>query len=315
MKLGIGIGDFSWPVKTDELGPAIARIAVTADEVGIDSLWVMDHFFQIRMSGLPPESPMFEAYATLGFLAGQTRRIKLGTIVTSVAYRHPGVLVKSVTALDVLSGGRMYFGVGAGAPWNVQPAGPGTAFEAEGLGIPFPSLAERFERLEEVLQIAHQMWRGDESPYEGRHYQLVRPLNSPTSVQRPHPPILIGGSGERKTLRLVAQYADACNLFDLPGTQFADNIAGKLRVLREHCAAVGRDYAEIEKTVSGHFELGEDRQASLRDLLAHLRELAAQGIDTAIVNPPGPWDDAALEALASILPDVHAIEPRREPAR
>jgi alkanesulfonate monooxygenase SsuD/methylene tetrahydromethanopterin reductase-like flavin-dependent oxidoreductase (luciferase family) len=129
-------------------------------------------------------------------------------------------------------------------------------------------------------------------------------------VQRPHPPILIGGSGERKTLRLVAQYADACNLFDLPGTQFADNIAGKLRVLREHCAAVGRDYAEIQKTVSGNFDPGEDRRAALRDLLGHLRELAALGIDTAIVNPPGPWDDATLEALASILPDVHAIEPR-----
>ncbi len=247
MKLGIGIGNFSWPVTTGELGSVISRIAVTADEAGFDSLWVMDHFFQIRLTGLPPESPMFEAYATLGFLAGQTRRIRLGTIVTSVAYRHPGVLVKSVTSLDVLSGGRVFFGVGAGAPWNVPQAGPGTAFEAEGLGIPFPSLAERFERLEELLQIAHQMWRGDERPYEGQHYQLVRPLNSPNSVQRPHPPILIGGSGERKTLRLVARYADACNLFDLPGTEFADNITGKLRVLREHCAAAGRDYTEIEK--------------------------------------------------------------------
>jgi F420-dependent oxidoreductase-like protein len=310
MKLGIGIGNFSWPVTTDEIGSVISRIAVTADEAGFDSLWVMDHFFQIRLTGLPPESPMFEAYATLGFLAGQTRRIRLGTIVTSVAYRHPGVLVKSVTSLDVLSGGRVFFGVGAGAPWNVAPAGPGTAFEAEGLGIPFPSLAERFERLEELLQIAHQMWRGDEKPYQGRHYQLVRPLNSPNSVQRPHPPILIGGSGERKTLRLVARYADACNLFDLPGTEFADNIAGKLRVLREHCEAAGRDYAEIEKTVSSNFDLGEDRQAGLGDLLAHLRELAALGIGTVLVAPRHPWDDATLEALASILPDVHAIEPR-----
>jgi hypothetical protein len=160
-------------------------------------------------------------------------------------------------------GGRVFFGVGAGAPWNVAPAGPGTAFEAEGLGIPFPSLAERFERLEELLQIAHQMWRGDEKPYQGRHYQLVRPLNSPNSVQRPHPPILIGGSGERKTLRLVARYADACNLFDLPGAEFADNIAGKLRVLREHCETAGRDYAEIEKTVSSNFDLGKTgRRAS-----------------------------------------------------
>src|SRR6202050_5371130 len=147
MKIGIGIGNFSWPVTTDEIGSVISRIAVTADQAGFDSLWVMDHFFQVRPTGLPPESPMFEAYATLAFLAGQTRRIRLGTIVTSVAYRHPGVLVKSVTSLDVLSGGRVFFGVGAGAPWNVAPAGPGTAFEAEGLGIPFPSLAARVERL------------------------------------------------------------------------------------------------------------------------------------------------------------------------
>jgi len=218
MKLGISISTFPWPA--EEIGPEVSRIATAADEAGVDSLWVMDHFFQIRLTGLPPESPMPEAYATLAFLGGLTRRIKLGTLVTSVAYRHPGVLVKAVTTLDVMTGGRAIFGVGAGAPWNIAPAGPGTAFEAEGLGIPFPSLAERFERLEELLQIAHQMWRGDESPYQGRHYQLVRPLNSPNSVQRPHPPILIGGSGERKTLRMVAQYADACNLFDIQGSRF-----------------------------------------------------------------------------------------------
>jgi len=162
-----------------------------------------------------------------------------------------------VTSLDVLTGGRVIFGVGAGAPWNIAPAGPGTAFEAEGLGIPFPSLAERFERLEEVLQIAHQMWRGDESPYQGRHYQLVRPLNSPNSLQRPHPPILIGGSGERKTLRLVARYADACNLFDVQNSQFRDNLEHKLAVLRHHCDQAGRDFATIEKTVTSRFDLGD----------------------------------------------------------
>src|ERR1700741_5279333 len=173
MKLGIVFGDFSWPVPASELGGMISRLGRQADEAGVDSLGGMDHFFQIRLTGLPPESPMPEAYATLAFLGGLTRRIKLGTLVTSVAYRHPGVLVKAVTTLDVMTGGRAIFGVGAGAPWNIAPAGPGTAFEAEGLGIPFPSLAERFERLEELLQIAHQMWRGDESPYQGRHYQLV----------------------------------------------------------------------------------------------------------------------------------------------
>ena len=307
MKLGISIANFAWPVPTAELGPTVSRIARLADDAGIDSLWVMDHFFQIRITGLPPESPMPEAYATLAYLGGLTQRIRLGALVTSVAYRHPGVLIKAVTALDVMSRGRVIFGVGAGAPWNVQPTGPGTAFEAEGLGIPFPSLAERFERLEEVLQIAHQMWRGDETPYEGRHYQMVRPLNSPNSVQRPHPPIMIGGSGEQKTLRLVAQYADACNLFDLPGTQFRDNLEHKLSVLRDHCKDVGRDYAEIEKTTATNFDLGADREAGLAGLLAHLRELAALGIDHVLMSPPGPWDEETLEAIASILPEVHAL--------
>ena len=313
MKLGISVSTFPWPA--EEIGPEVSRIATAADEAGVDSLWVMDHFFQIRLTGLPPESPMPEAYATLAFLGGLTRRIKLGTLVTSVAYRHPGVLVKAVTTLDVMTGGRAIFGVGAGAPWNIAPAGPGPdmsrVFEAEGLGIPFPSLAERFERLEELLQIAHQMWRGDESPYQGRHYQLVRPLNSPNSVQRPHPPILIGGSGERKTLRMVAQYADACNLFDIQGSQFRDDLTRKLGVLREHCTQVGRDFAEIEKTVATSFDLGEDPKAGALALLAHLRELAEAGISHALVAPEGPWDEARFDAVAAILPDVHAIEPDR----
>jgi F420-dependent oxidoreductase-like protein len=308
MQLGIGITTFPWPA--EEIGPAVARIATAADEAGVDSLWVMDHFFQIRLSGLPPESPMPEAYATLAFLGGLTRRIRLGTLVTSVAYRHPGVLVKTVTSLDVLTGGRVIFGVGAGAPWNIAPAGPGTPFEGEGLGIPFPSLAERFERLEELLQIALQMWRGDESPYQGRHYQLVRPLNSPNSLQRPHPPILIGGSGERKTLRLVAQYADACNLFDVQNSEFRDNLEHKLDVLRGHCEQIGRDFATIEKTVTTSFDLGEDPRAGATELLAHLRELAEAGIDHALVSPRRSWDEATFEAIAAILPEVRAIEPK-----
>ena len=200
--------------------------------------------------------------------------------------------------------------VGAGAPWNIAPAGPGTAFEAEGLGIPFPSLAERFERLEELLQIAHQMWRGDDSPYAGKHYQLVRPLNSPNSLQRPHPPILIGGSGEQKTLRLVARYGDACNLFDMRNTSFDDDLEHKLRVLRQHCAEAGRASAEISKTVTTAFDLGEDRQAGLTDLLDHVRELAALGIDHVLLSPRRSWDQATLDAIVSILPAIHALEPR-----
>jgi F420-dependent oxidoreductase-like protein len=305
VKLGIGIVQFDWAA--EEIGPRVTEIARAADEAGFDSLWVMDHFFQIRLSGLPPTSPMLEAYGTLGYLGGHTRRIKLGTLVTSVSYRHPGVLLKTVTTLDVLTGGRMYLGIGAGAPWNVEPQGPGTTFEAEGLGIPFTSLAERFERLEEILRIAHQMWRGDEEPFEGKHYRLARPLNSPNSLQRPHPPILIGGGGERKTLRLVARYADACNLFDRPGAEFAGDIEHKLRILGEHCDAVGRDFAEIEKTVTSGPDLGDDPRAGAEVLLEHLRELAALGIDHALVSPVGGWDRARLDAVAAILPAVHAI--------
>jgi F420-dependent oxidoreductase-like protein len=301
MKIGIGITHFPWPA--EQIGPMVTRLAQTADQAGFDSLWVMDHFFQIRLSGLPPESPMPEAYATLAFLGGLTRRIRLGTLVTSVAYRHPGVLIKAVTSLDVLTGGRVIFGVGAGAPWNVAPAGPGTTFEAEGLGIPFPSLAERFERLEELLQIAHQMWRGDESPYDGRHYRLVRPLNSPNSLQRPHPPILIGGSGERKTLRLVARYADACNLFD----RGADDLGRKLAVLKAHCEAAGRDETEIEKTVATSFRPADLAGGGLAALHDHLRELAALGLDHVLLTPDQAWDEATLEAIASIVPQVHAI--------
>jgi F420-dependent oxidoreductase-like protein len=300
MKIGISVSDFSWPDAGAEIGPNVAAIARTADGAGIDSIWTMDHFFQIPVTGNPPEAPMPEAYATLAFVAGMTRRIRLGTLVTAVPYRHPGALIKAVTTLDVLTGGRMVLGVGAGAPFEV-PEGQG---EAWSLGIPYPSLAERFERLEEVLQIAHHMWSGDERPYEGRHYRLGRPLNSPNAVQRPHPPILVGGRGERKTLRLVARYADACNLFDIPGSGYEDSIPHKLEVLREHCRRVGRDYGEIEKTTATVFE----RERGMEPLVAHLRELAAMGIDQAIVSPRGPWDVRTLEALAAVVPEVHAIQ-------
>jgi F420-dependent oxidoreductase-like protein len=306
MKLGIGVANFSWPGPPAEIGPNVARIARTADEAGLDSIWTMDHFFQIRLSGLPPEAPMLEAYAALAFIAGHTRRIRLGTLVTSVAYRHPGVLVKAVTSLDVLSGGRMIFGVGAGfagPPPTAAVPEVREVHEVEGLGIPFGSLAERFERLEELLRIAHQMWRGDEEPFAGQHYRLARPLNSPNSLQRPHPPILIGGGGERKTLRLVARYADACNLFPGPG------LPAKLEVLRRHCEAEGRDYAEIEKTTALVVERGEDPRAGASRLLEQLREVAAVGVDHVIVYPefPHPWDDESLDALASIVPEAHGI--------
>jgi F420-dependent oxidoreductase-like protein len=304
MKIGISMSGFPMATKAVQIGPLLSRSARRADQAGFDSLWTMDHFFQIPITGQPPEAPLLEAYAVLAFLAAKTQRIRLGTMVTCVAYRHPGVLIKAVTSIDVLSGGRVIFGVGAGAPFNELPPGRSPRdFEAYGLGIPFPPLAERFERLEEVVQIALQMWRGDQAPWEGTHYQLLRPLNSPNTLQHPHPPILIAGSGERKTLRLVARYGDMCNLFDLPGTGFADDLKHKLDVLRSHCEDAGRDYDAIEKTVSTFVEPDEDRAR----VLDHLTELAALGISHAVVSPGRPWDEAALDRVAAMVPDVHAI--------
>jgi F420-dependent oxidoreductase-like protein len=304
MKLGLSLGDF--PLGTDpaRIGPLLSRLARRADEAGFDSLWTMDHFFQIPVSGQPPQAPLLEAYAVLAFLAAETRHVTLGAMVTSVAYRHPGALIKAVTSIDVLSGGRVIFGVGAGAPFSELPPGRDPRdSEIHGLGLPFPPLAERFERLAEVVEIALRMWSGDESPYDGAHYQLLRPLNSPSTLQRPHPPILIAGSGERKTLRLVARHADLCNLFDLPGTGFADNLRHKLDVLRAHCADAGRDYHAIEKTVTTFIDTAADPAA----LLAHLTGLAALGIDHAVVSPGRPWDEPALDWLSALVKDIHAI--------
>ena len=231
MKIGLQIPDFSTPRGPERLGAELATVARTADDAGFEYIAVMDHFFQIPAVG-PAENEMLEGYTTLGYLAACTRRAALLTVITGVHYREPGILAKIVTTLDVLSNGRAWLGVGAG--WNEE--------ESRGLGVPFPPVAERFERLEETLQICLQMWHGDEQPYQGKHYTLERPLNSPQSMTRPHPPIMIGGGGEKKTLRMVAQYADACNLFA------GRDEARKLDVLRQHCEAVGRDYDTIYKT-------------------------------------------------------------------
>jgi F420-dependent oxidoreductase-like protein len=231
VRVGIQIPSFTYPGGQEQIAPTFARIARDADQAGLASLWVMDHFFQIRGVGAA-EEPMLEGYSALSYAAAITERITLGTMVTGVVYRYPGILIKTVTTLDVLSGGRAWFGVGAA--WNAE--------ESAGLGVPFPPVAERFERLEETLRIAKQMWAGDESPFAGKHYNLERPLNSPPAVSRPHPRILVGGGGEKKTLRLVAKYADATNQFDTP------ELPHKLDVLREHCAREGRPYGDIEKT-------------------------------------------------------------------
>ncbi len=234
MKIGLQISRFTWPGGDAQIGAHLAEIARTADDCGFDSLWVMDHFWQIPNIG-PASEPMLEAYSALSYMAALTKRARLGTLVTGVVYRHPGILAKTVTTLDVLSGGRAYLGIGAA--WNQA--------ESRGLGIPFPATRERFERLEEALQIMRLMWSDNPAPYIGKHYQLEETLNRPQALTRPHPPILIGGGGEKKTLRLVARYADACNLFAM-GTEAVQR---KLDILKQHCQDVQRPYEEIEKTV------------------------------------------------------------------
>jgi F420-dependent oxidoreductase-like protein len=297
MRLGLQVPNYTWPNGQSQLGKTFGEIAERADKSGLYSFWVMDHFFQIGFAG-PPENEMLEGWEALAFAAGKTSRIKLGTMVTGVTYRHPGILVKTATTLDVLSQGRAYFGIGAA--WNED--------EHKGLGVPFPPLAERFERLEETLQIAIQMWAGDEKPFNGKHYQLARPLNSPQSVQRPHPPILIGGTGERKTLRLVAQYGDACNIFARMGKEALQH---KLNVLREHCQAVGRPYEQIEKTTLDSIMLTRDgRNGSITPAAAveSFAELASMGIDQAIFSLRNVTDPEVFDLLATeVIPQVNKI--------
>ena len=293
MKLGLQIPDFTWPGGPAQLGPTLATIARTADDAGFDSIGVMDHFFQIGRVG-PPEHEMLEAYTTLGFLAAHTKRAKLMTFVTGVHYRHPGILAKIVTTLDVLSGGRAWLGIGAG--WNEE--------ESRGLGVPFPPLKERFEMLEETLEICLQMWSGDEKPFHGKHHQLDRPLNSPQSLSRPHPGILIGGSGEQKTLRLVARFADACNLWPTP------EIPRKLEILREHCKAVGRDYDAILKTSMFSFDVGEKGE-KVDELIGRLHWLAGMGIQTVIGSVRDVSHIKPLEILGErVVPAIANLEPQ-----
>jgi F420-dependent oxidoreductase-like protein len=290
VKIGLQIPDFTSPGGQASLGKDLATVARTADDAGFEFVSVMDHFFQIPVIG-PAEREMLEAYTTLGYLAACTSRAKLLTLVTGVVYRHPGILAKIVTTLDVLSGGRAWLGVGAA--WNEE--------EARGLGIPFPPVAERFERLEETLQICLQMWRGDDRPYHGKHYQLGRPLNSPQAISSPHPPILIGGSGERKTLRFVARYAQACNLFPSP------DLGRKLDVLRAHCDAEGRDYDGIEKTCYFPFDVGEKGEKA-GEVVDQLGNLAQQGFQAAIGMVADVWRVTPLETIgADVIPAVASL--------
>jgi F420-dependent oxidoreductase-like protein len=279
MKISLQIGRFDWPGNPENTGETLAEIAKTTDRNGFSSLFVMDHFYQLEPMVGKADDPMLEAYNTLGFLAGKTKNVKLGTLVTGNLYRNPGLLIKAVSTLDVLSKGRSYLGIGTG--WYER--------EAEGLGFTFPDWNELFERLEETLKIAKQMFSGDRSPFNGKYYKLSEPINSPQTISKPHPPILIGGEGERKTLYLVSKYGDACNFF-----AFGDNekIKHKLKVLKKHCDKLGRPFNEIEKTA---FTMAFFGPGSINPDM--------------VINSCKGLSAAGIEHLIFVLPKVHEITP------
>jgi F420-dependent oxidoreductase-like protein len=298
MKVGLQIDTFTWPGGPEAIAPTLAEIVRDADDMGFDSIWVMDHFFQIRGVGRP-EEPMLEGMTALGFMAAHSQRARLGLMVGGVHYRHPGLWVKATTTLDVLTGGRAWLGIGAA--WNAE--------ESHGLAFPFPPLGVRFELLEETLRIAHAMWqgeRGSEGTFEGRHYHADRLLNSPQSISRPRVPIMVGGGGERKTLRLVAQYADACNVFGGP-----ENIARKYAILDAHCKAVGRDPREIERSTLQGVRLGppgNPRTESPQQVVDRFAELNDAGADHVIFDLKDVHVPAYREAVGrDIIPALHAL--------
>jgi F420-dependent oxidoreductase-like protein len=287
MHFGFSFVQFNWPGGPAELAGRLATSAGILDEAGAETLWFMDHFFQIDPVG-PAEQPMLEGYTALGYLAGQTRRANLGLLVTGITYRYPGILAKTLTTLDVLSGGRATLGIGAA--WYER--------EHLGLGVPFPPVAERFERLEETLQICLQMWAGKVAPYEGRHYRLAETLSQPLPLTQPRPRILIGGGGERKTLLLVARYADACNLFP----QSPEIVSGKLDVLRRHCESEGRDYDSIAKTIL--FMAPGLEGGAVRDALVPYRALGVEAVYFPVVGDPVTYAERFAAEVAPKLQDL-----------
>jgi F420-dependent oxidoreductase-like protein len=282
MRVSLNITNYSWPGGTAALGPELAGVVRAADAAGIDTVWVSDHLIQADPTATP-DSEMLEASTVLGFLAAQTERVRLGAMVSAVTYRAPSLLIKAITTLDVLSGGRAWLGLGAGYLDD----------EARAMGLSLPPVAERFEVLEETLELATRMWEDNRAPFQGRHLRLERPVGNPRPLARPHPPILVGGAGERKTLRLVARYADACNLFDIPDG--GRTIRHKLDVLARHCEEVGRPFEAIEKTVSTRLN-PDDTAAAFAERCAALAELR---LDHAVVITPGPWTEERVEVLAA----------------
>jgi F420-dependent oxidoreductase-like protein len=296
MKIGLQIISFKFPEGSSVIADKLSEIAQTADEVGFSSIWVMDHLFQIDMEKFDmfADDPMLEAYSTLGFLAAKTKTARLGAMVTGVVYRDPGLLVKAVTSLDILSRGRANLGIGAA--WYER--------EARGLGLLFPPLKERFERLEQTLQIAKQMWSGETMVYDGKHYKLTEPLNNPQPITKPHPPILIGGSGEKKTLRLVAKYGDACNLYGLAFGNTVEEMAHKLDVLNRHCQELGRPYNEIERTVIDSVKIAPDSSNSSH-IIKNCRILAGIGIQHVIYSIQNVHEITPLEVFGrEVIPAV-----------
>ncbi len=289
MKFGLQVNSFTWPGGPAAIGPTLARVTRAADDAGFDSIWVMDHFFQIRGLG-PPEAPMLEGTTALGFMAAHSTRARLGLMVGGIHYRPPALWIKSATTLDVLSGGRAWFGIGAA--WNEE--------ESSGLGFAMPPLGERFEWLEDTLRMAHAMWSGGSGSGErlqGQRLTASRLLNSPQSISRPRVPIMIGGGGERKTLRLVAQYADACNVFGGP-----ERIAHKYAVLKEHCERLGRPYEEIERSSMQSVDLQRDSSEQIVERFGALGEAGAQHV---IFSVRGVSDVAVLERIgAEVLPQL-----------
>lgn len=285
MEFGLHIADFTWKTGPAALGPALAAHVRDAEAAGIQRITVMDHFWQLP--GIGPESnEMLEAYATLGFIAAHTEKALLHTLVTGVIYRHPALLAKQISTLNVLSGGRV--GLGIGAAWNEQ--------ECVGLGFPFPPVPQRFRELEETLQICRQMWSDSDGPFEGEIWQLERTLNSPQNVSKPY--LMIGGGGEKKTLRLVAEYADACNLSTMAGL---DALAHKLEVLRGHCDAVGRPYDAIEKTAM----IGVNPESTVDAVASQVDALAALGVTATYVFAVGADDPArTVERVAAVAARV-----------
>ena len=293
MNLDLHVWRFDWAGPPAQIGAGVGGLAERAEALGVRALSFMDHYFQMERMA-PADDPMLEGYTALGFVAGRTRRLRLRLLVTGVTYRYPGLLAKIVTTLDVLSGGRAELGIGAA--WYDR--------EHLGLGVPFPPVPERFERLEETLQICLQMWSGNSGPYEGRHYRLAETLCSPMPVSQPRPRILIGGGGERKTLRLVARYADACNFFGAP-----DEVAHKVDVLRRHCDDVGRDPNEIEVTAM-YRDLPPG--ATVAQVVDGARRFGDVGVSTLVTSPVGDDPGGWLEStFGPAMAELGAIEPAR----